>query len=79
LEQQELEILVRSQHTARLINNVYWNLSYLCLTSISTIAAILLIPTQPLIATILGGVATVGTLIWLRSLFNIVIQSRLIS
>ncbi|WP_310419212.1 AarF/ABC1/UbiB kinase family protein [Chamaesiphon sp. OTE_8_metabat_110] len=79
LEQQQLEILVRSQRTARLINSVYWNLTYLSLTSISAIAAILLIPTQPLFAPILGGVATVGALIWLRSLFNLVIQSRLIS
>jgi predicted unusual protein kinase regulating ubiquinone biosynthesis (AarF/ABC1/UbiB family) len=79
LEQQELEILMRSQHTARLLNRVYWNLSYLCLTGISTIAAILLIPIQPLLATILGGVATVGALIWLRSLFALVIESRLIT
>jgi predicted unusual protein kinase regulating ubiquinone biosynthesis (AarF/ABC1/UbiB family) len=78
LEQNELEMSVRSQTTARLINQVYWNISYLCLTSVSAIAAILLITTQPLLSTILCGAATVGALIWLRSLFNLVMQARTI-
>jgi predicted unusual protein kinase regulating ubiquinone biosynthesis (AarF/ABC1/UbiB family) len=79
LEQTELEMSARSQITVRLINQVYWNISYLCLTSISAIASILLIPTQPVLATTLCGVASVGILIWLRSLFNLVVQARIIN
>jgi predicted unusual protein kinase regulating ubiquinone biosynthesis (AarF/ABC1/UbiB family) len=78
LAQNELEFSRRSQITARLINSIYWNLSYLCLTSLSAISAILLIPTQPLLAMILGGIAIVGGLIWLHSLFNLIARSRLI-
>ncbi len=79
LEQNELEMSVRSQTTARLINRVYWNISYLCLTSVSAIASILLISAQPLLAMILGGTATIGALIWLRSLFYLVVESRIIN
>jgi predicted unusual protein kinase regulating ubiquinone biosynthesis (AarF/ABC1/UbiB family) len=79
LEQNELEMSRRSQITTRLINSIYWNLSYLCLTSLSTISALLLIPTQPLLAMILGGIGTVCGLLWLRSLFDLVVRSRLIN
>ncbi len=79
LEQNELELSRRSQITARLINSVYWNISYICLTCVSAISAILLIPTQPLLAMILGGVAALAGLIWLRSLLDLVVRSRLIN
>jgi predicted unusual protein kinase regulating ubiquinone biosynthesis (AarF/ABC1/UbiB family) len=79
LEQNELEMSRRSQITTRLINSIYWNLSYLCLTSLSTISALLLIPTQPLLAMMLGGIGTVCGLLWLRSLFDLVVRSRLIN
>ena len=79
LEQNELEMSRRSQASARLINSIYWNISYICLTSVSAISAILLIPTQPLLAMILGGVAALGGLIWMRSLFDLVVRSRLIN
>jgi predicted unusual protein kinase regulating ubiquinone biosynthesis (AarF/ABC1/UbiB family) len=79
LEQNELEMSIRSQITNKLINQVYWNLSYFGVTSSIAIVAILLMPTQSLLAMILFGVATVGVLIWLRSLFDLVIQSRLIN
>jgi predicted unusual protein kinase regulating ubiquinone biosynthesis (AarF/ABC1/UbiB family) len=79
LEQNELEMSRRSQITARLINSIYWNLSYLCLTSLSTISALLLMPTQPLPAMILGGISIISGLMWLQSVFNLVLQSRLIN
>jgi predicted unusual protein kinase regulating ubiquinone biosynthesis (AarF/ABC1/UbiB family) len=79
LEQTELELSSRSQITVSLINKVYWNISYLCLTSMSAIAAILLFPIQPLLATIGGGMATISCLLWLRSLVNLIAQSRLIN
>jgi predicted unusual protein kinase regulating ubiquinone biosynthesis (AarF/ABC1/UbiB family) len=79
LEQQELEILRRSQITKYLINQVYWNLSYLCLTSLSAIAAILLSPTYPLWSLIFSGTAGLGTLIWLRSLWKLLNQTRSIN
>jgi predicted unusual protein kinase regulating ubiquinone biosynthesis (AarF/ABC1/UbiB family) len=80
LEQSELEILRRSQSTDRLIQQVYLairNLIYLCLTGFSSIAAILLIPTHPLWSVILVTVASFGGLIWLRSLLNLIIQTRI--
>jgi predicted unusual protein kinase regulating ubiquinone biosynthesis (AarF/ABC1/UbiB family) len=79
LEQNELEMSRRSQITNRLINSIYWNLSYLCLTSLSAISALLLIPTQPLLAMMLGGIGTVFGLLWLQSVFNLVLQARLIN
>jgi predicted unusual protein kinase regulating ubiquinone biosynthesis (AarF/ABC1/UbiB family) len=79
LEQNEIEFSRRSQATARLINSIYWNLSYLCLTSLSAISALLLISAQPLLAMILACIATVGGLMWLQSVFNLVLQSRLIN
>jgi predicted unusual protein kinase regulating ubiquinone biosynthesis (AarF/ABC1/UbiB family) len=79
LEQNELEMSKRSQITARLINSIYWNLSYLCLTSSSAISTLLLIPTQPLLAMILGGIGIISGLMWLQSVFNLVLQSRLIN
>ncbi len=79
LEQNELEMLRRSQITARLINSIYWNISYICLTSLSAISALLLISTQPLLAMMLGGIGTVCGLLWLQSVFNLVLQARLIN
>jgi predicted unusual protein kinase regulating ubiquinone biosynthesis (AarF/ABC1/UbiB family) len=79
LEQNELAMSRRSQITVSLINQVYWNISYLCLTSMSAIATILLLPTQPLLATIGGGMATISCLLWLRSLLNLIAQTRLIN
>jgi hypothetical protein len=79
LEQNELEMSRRSAITARLINSIYWNLSYLCLTSLSAISALLLVPTQPLLAMILGGIGIISGLMWLQSVFNLVLQSRLIN
>jgi predicted unusual protein kinase regulating ubiquinone biosynthesis (AarF/ABC1/UbiB family) len=82
LEQQELELLRRSQVTDRSIKRLHLvirNLSYLCLTSFSTIAAILLIPTHPVLSLVLFGLSSLSALIWLRSLFNLVIQTRLIN
>ena len=79
LAQQELEISRRSQHTARLINKVYWNLSYLCGASLSTIAAILLSPTYPVSSLVLFGVAGLCGLVWLHSLWKLVNQTRLIN
>ncbi|WP_373542049.1 ABC1 kinase family protein [Chamaesiphon sp.] len=79
LAQQELEISMRSQSTAKLINKVYWNLSYLCGTSLSAIVAILLIATYPLYSLVLFGLAGLGGLIWLHSLWKLVNQTRLIN
>jgi predicted unusual protein kinase regulating ubiquinone biosynthesis (AarF/ABC1/UbiB family) len=78
LEQQELEILRRSQLVNQVVNKVYWNLSYLCLTSLSAIAAILLSATYPLLSLILFGSAGLGALVWLRSLWQLLNQFRLI-
>jgi predicted unusual protein kinase regulating ubiquinone biosynthesis (AarF/ABC1/UbiB family) len=81
LAQNELEILNRSQTTDRSIQRVYLaiqNLSYLCLTGFSSIAAILLLSTHPLWSIILGTIASLGLLIWLYSLVNLTIQTRFI-
>jgi predicted unusual protein kinase regulating ubiquinone biosynthesis (AarF/ABC1/UbiB family) len=75
LEQNELEISIRSQTTDRLIHRAYlaiFNLIYLCLTGFSGIAAILLISTHPLWSLALSVVTTLGALIWLRSIFKLV-------
>jgi predicted unusual protein kinase regulating ubiquinone biosynthesis (AarF/ABC1/UbiB family) len=77
LEQNELETSLRSQTTDRLIQKVYltiFNLIYLCLTGFSGIAAILLISTHPLWSIALSVVTSLGALIWLRSIFNLVIK-----
>ncbi len=79
LAQQELEILRRSQIVTQVVNKVYWNLSYLCLTSLSAIAAILLSVTYPLLSLILFGVTGLGGLVWLRSLWKLLNQTRLIN
>ncbi len=74
LAENELEMSKRSQATDRLTQRVYlaiWNLIYLCTLGFSAISAILLIPIQPLLAIVLLGVATISTLLWLRSLFNL--------
>jgi predicted unusual protein kinase regulating ubiquinone biosynthesis (AarF/ABC1/UbiB family) len=79
LEQQELEILLRSQITDRSIKRLHLvirNLSYLCLTSFSAIAAILLHSTYPLWSLGLFGIAGLGGLMWLQSLFNLFIHAR---
>jgi predicted unusual protein kinase regulating ubiquinone biosynthesis (AarF/ABC1/UbiB family) len=79
LEQTELEMSRRSQITVSLIDRVYWNISYLCLTSMSAIAAILLVPTYPTWSLLLFGFSGLGALIWLRSLLNLVVCARLIN
>ena len=79
LEQNELEMLKQSQTADRLIRRLYLvihNLIYLFLTIFSAIAAISLSSTQPFWSLSLFGVAGLGTLIWLRSLFNLAIKSR---
>jgi predicted unusual protein kinase regulating ubiquinone biosynthesis (AarF/ABC1/UbiB family) len=78
LEQQELEISWRSQLTDRSIKRLHLvihNLSYLCLTSFSTIAAILLNYTYPLWSSCLFGLASLAALIWLLSLVQIAIYT----
>jgi predicted unusual protein kinase regulating ubiquinone biosynthesis (AarF/ABC1/UbiB family) len=79
LEQSELEMSVRSKDTDRLIKRAYsaiYNLIYLCLTGFSAIAAILLLSTYPTWSLYLFGFASLGGLIWLRSLFNLATQTR---
>ena len=81
LEQSELEMLMRSQTTDRLMQRVYlaiWNLIYLCLTGFSSIKAIILLSTHPLWSVILGIIAGLGALIWLRSLIILTIKNKLI-
>jgi predicted unusual protein kinase regulating ubiquinone biosynthesis (AarF/ABC1/UbiB family) len=78
LEQNELEMLRRSQTTDRLIQRMYLaihNLIYLCLTGFSAIAAILLTSTHSLWSYLLFGIAGLAALIWLQSLFKL-IKSR---
>ena len=77
LEQNELETSIRSQTTDRLIQRAYlaiFNLIYLCLTGFSGIAAILLISTHPLWSLALSVITSLGALIWLRSIFRLVIK-----
>ena len=79
LEQQEIEALMRSQiadRSTRRLRLVIRNLTYLCLTSFSAIAAILLSSTYPLWSLYLFGITGLGGLIWLLSLVNIFIKSR---
>jgi predicted unusual protein kinase regulating ubiquinone biosynthesis (AarF/ABC1/UbiB family) len=80
LAQQEVDLAIRSQVTDRLIQRVdavIRNLIYVCLTGFSSIAVFLLMPTQPVFAIALGGLASVGALWWLRSLIRLVFQTRL--
>jgi predicted unusual protein kinase regulating ubiquinone biosynthesis (AarF/ABC1/UbiB family) len=82
LEEQEIEMSMRSQTTDRSIQRLYLairNLIYLCLTGFSAIAAILLSSTYPLWALCLFGFSSLSALIWLRSLLNLVIKTRLIN
>ncbi len=79
LEQQEIEALMRSQITDRSIkrlHSVIHNLSYLCLTSLSAIATILLSSAYPAWSLYLFGITGLGGLIWLLSLLNLVINNR---
>jgi predicted unusual protein kinase regulating ubiquinone biosynthesis (AarF/ABC1/UbiB family) len=81
LEQSELEMSMRSRTTDRLMQRVHlaiWNLIYLCLTGFSSIAAIILLSTHPLWSAILGIIAGLGALIWLRSLIILKIKNKLI-
>jgi predicted unusual protein kinase regulating ubiquinone biosynthesis (AarF/ABC1/UbiB family) len=80
LAQQEVDLAIRSQVTDRLIQRVdavIRNLIYVCLTGFGSIALFLLMPTQPVFAIALGGLASVGALWWLRSLIRLVFQTRL--
>ena len=77
LEQSELETSRRSQTTDRLIHRAYlaiFNLIYLCLTGFSGIAAILLLATHPLWSFTLSVITTLGAVIWLRSIWNLLIK-----
>jgi predicted unusual protein kinase regulating ubiquinone biosynthesis (AarF/ABC1/UbiB family) len=79
LAQTELEMSKQMRSTEIFMSRVYlaiWNLIYLCLTGFSAIGAILLIATQPLYATILGAIAGLAGLMWLKSLITIVLRSR---
>jgi predicted unusual protein kinase regulating ubiquinone biosynthesis (AarF/ABC1/UbiB family) len=79
LEQHNLEMLMRSQTTDRLIKRLYLvirNLSYLCLTSFSTIAGILLLSTHPSWSLYLFGLSGLSALVWLISLFRLAIKNR---
>jgi predicted unusual protein kinase regulating ubiquinone biosynthesis (AarF/ABC1/UbiB family) len=79
LEQNEIDMLIRSQTTERAIQRVYLlihNLIYLCLTGFSAIAAILLSSTFPLWSFGLFGFAGLSALIWLRSIINLIIKNR---
>jgi predicted unusual protein kinase regulating ubiquinone biosynthesis (AarF/ABC1/UbiB family) len=80
LAQQEVDLAIRSQVTDRLIQRVdavIRNLIYVCLTGFGSIAVFLLVPTQPVLSIVLGGLASVGALWWLRSLIRLVFQTRL--
>ncbi len=80
LARQEVDLAIRSQVTDRLIQRVdavIRNLIYVCLTGFGSIAVFLLMPTQPVFAIALGGLASVGALWWLRSLIRLVFQTRL--
>ncbi len=81
LENTEQEHRIRSQITDRKIQQVYltiYNLIYLCLTGFSTITAILLCSTHPLWSLPLWGIACLGTILWLKSTINLMIQTRLL-
>jgi predicted unusual protein kinase regulating ubiquinone biosynthesis (AarF/ABC1/UbiB family) len=79
LERNNLENSTRSLATDRSIAKLYFaiqNLIYLCYTGFCCLAGILLAASQPILATILFGMAGLGGLIWLRSLLSLVIQDR---
>jgi predicted unusual protein kinase regulating ubiquinone biosynthesis (AarF/ABC1/UbiB family) len=79
LEQSELEILTQTRRTDNLIKRIYlviYNLVYFCGAGFSTIAGVLLISTHPTWSFYLFSIAGLGVLIWLRSLFQLVIQLK---
>jgi predicted unusual protein kinase regulating ubiquinone biosynthesis (AarF/ABC1/UbiB family) len=80
LERGEIEISVRSVATEKLIQKLYLaieNLIYLCLTGFTSICGIMLLSSHAIAALILFGVASLGGLLWLRSLLNLAIQDRI--
>jgi len=78
LEQKEIEISIRVQTANSLIKRLYLvihNLGYLCLTGFSAIAALLL-SAYPLWSLGLFGITSLGALIWLLSLVDLILKNR---
>ena len=79
LAQKELDLLVQNRTADLLVHRLYLtihNLSYLCLTGLSAISAILLTSTYPTWSMYLCWLAGFGGLVWLVSLINLAIKSR---
>jgi predicted unusual protein kinase regulating ubiquinone biosynthesis (AarF/ABC1/UbiB family) len=79
LEQNELEVIAQSKKTSKLIKRIYlviYNLIYLGVAVFSSISGILLLPTHSSWSLYLFGLASLSGLIWLGSLFNLIIKIR---
>jgi predicted unusual protein kinase regulating ubiquinone biosynthesis (AarF/ABC1/UbiB family) len=80
LERGELEISVRSVATEKQIQRLYLaikNLICLCFTGFTGIGGIVLLSSYPIGSLTLFGLASVGAILWLRSLLNLAIQDKI--
>jgi predicted unusual protein kinase regulating ubiquinone biosynthesis (AarF/ABC1/UbiB family) len=80
LERGELEISVRSVATEKQIQRLYLaikNIIYLCFTGFASICGIMLLSIHPIGSLVLFGTASLGGILWLRSLLNLAIQDKL--